>query len=340
VANNTNNTLKKISVVVPTYNRQDNLKRTLDGLSIQTFLTEFPSQMEVVVVSDGSTDGTADFVPEYAKTAPYALNFVQQENGGPSRARNRGITEATGEVIIFIDDDVEPTPDLVLRHWSHHAQDAKIAVVAPMVQADDRRWKEPVWVAWEHTMLEKQYYMLRSKQWETVGPHHFYSGNASVRREHLNAVNGFDICFTRQEDVELAQRLEAQCGVHFAYDDEAKGMHRPERTLASWLKIPRAYGQFDIQRALRDPKNWQVVQHQAWSGRNRLHRLCARLLFAFPALLNPLRTLFLHVAEIIYKVKRPVISSALLSIAYNLTYLEGAATELPGGWRELAQKVK
>jgi glycosyltransferase involved in cell wall biosynthesis len=339
--------MPKVSVVVPTYNRKENLKRTLDGLAQQTFLTQSPqsssrveNEMEVVVVSDGSTDGTVEFIAEYAKTLPYTLHFVQQENGGPSRARNRGITEATGEVVVFIDDDVEPVPELVARHWSHHEKDEKIAVVAPMVQADDRRWKEPVWIAWEHAMLEKQYHMLRHNLWGGVGPNHFYSGNASVRREHLNAVNGFDIGFTRQEDVELAQRLVAQCGVHFTYDDLAKGMHRPERTFASWLKIPRAYGQFDIQRATRDAKDWEVVQHQAWSGRNRLHQLCARVLFVAPALLNPLRAFFLNAAKLLYALKKPTASSALLSMSYNLTYLEGAANELPGGWRELAQKVK
>jgi hypothetical protein len=189
-------------------------------------------------------------------------------------------------------------------------------------------------------MLEKQYHMLRNNLWGGVGPNHFYSGNASVRRAHLNAVNGFDTGFTRQEDVELAQRLEAQCGVHFAYDDLARGMHRPERTFASWLKIPRAYGQFDIQRATRDAKDWEVVAHQAWSGRNQLHKICARALFVAPALLNPLRALFLNAAKMLYALKKTSASSALLSMSYNLTYLEGAANELPGGWCELAKKVK
>ena len=91
--------------------------------------------------------------------------------------------------------------------------------------------REPAWIAWEHAMLEKQYTAWRTGEWQGCGPHHFYSGNASLRREHLIAVGGFDEQFPRQEDVELAVRLERQRGVQFVYDAAGAGHPPPPAPL-------------------------------------------------------------------------------------------------------------
>ena len=74
-------------MVVPTFNRVDSLRRTLDGLTRQTLT---PDRFDVVVVSDGSTDGTLEFLTNYANGAPFELQPLEQPNAGPSRARNRG----------------------------------------------------------------------------------------------------------------------------------------------------------------------------------------------------------------------------------------------------------
>lgn len=210
-----------LSVVIPTFNRKDSLRVTLDGLARQSCS---PDSFEAIVVSDGSTDGTSALLAEYAQTASFALRPITQENGGPARARNRGIREARGAVVVFLDDDVEPVPDFLIRHAAHHAGADKEVVIGPMLPDPALQWQEPPWIAWEHAMLEKQYTAWRTGEWEGCGPHHFYSGNASVRREHLQAVGGFDEHFPRQEDVELAVRLERQCGVRFVHDPQARGV--------------------------------------------------------------------------------------------------------------------
>src|SRR5690242_8167475 len=94
-----------VSVVIPTYNRCESLKRTLEGLARQDYPT---IDFEVIVVSDGSTDKTEEVLKTYAVAAPFRLRFFTQANSGPSVARNRGVQESTGEVIVFLDDDVEP----------------------------------------------------------------------------------------------------------------------------------------------------------------------------------------------------------------------------------------
>ena len=100
-----------ISVVLPTYNRLNQLKLVLAGLEKQTYpLDEF----EVVVVSDGSTDGTHEYL-ETMQT-PLQLRSIQQQNGGVATARNNGFSQAASDLILFIDDDVVPAPMLIEEH--------------------------------------------------------------------------------------------------------------------------------------------------------------------------------------------------------------------------------
>ncbi len=311
-----------LSVVIPTFNRKDSLRLTLDGLARQTYPQDC---FEVVVVSDGSTDGTVDFLAAYA--APYALRPLTQSNAGPARARNRGVQEATGDVIVFLDDDVEPVPDFLALHAARHIGSDETVVIAPMLPDPALHGREPAWIAWEHAMLEKQYTAWRTGEWGGCGPHHFYSGNSSLRRAHLIAVGGFDEQFPRQEDVELAFRLERERGVRFVYEPAARGLHRPRRSFASWLAVPYAYGQLDVVRARRGDANWGVVRH-GYHARNVLTRLLARLALAVPALSRPLRSLLLFAAQSAYRLHRSGPAFAALSALYNLRYLEGARSEI------------
>lgn len=93
----------RVSAVVPTFNRRRYIRRALDSILAQTAPVS-----EVVVVDDGSTDGTADAVEAwYGKS----VRVIRQENTGVSGARRRGILEAHGEWIAFLDSDDEWTPD-------------------------------------------------------------------------------------------------------------------------------------------------------------------------------------------------------------------------------------
>ena len=313
-----------LSVVIPTFNRKDSLRVTLDGLARQTYPRD---AFEAVVVSDGSTDGTDALLAEYARDAPFALRPIAQANGGPARARNRGLAEARGTVVVFLDDDVEPVPDSLARHAAHHTSENKEVVIAPMLPDPALAWREPPWIAWEHAMLEKQYAAWRTGEWRSCGPHHFYSGNASLRRSHLQAVGGFDENFPRQEDVELAVRLERLCGVRFVYDAAAPGIHRPRRRFASWLAVPHAYGQLDVVRARRGDTSWETVRH-GYHARNVLTRRLADLALAAPPLSAPLRALLLGAATLAYRAHRAGPAFAALSVIYNLRYLEGAQAEI------------
>ena len=313
-----------ISVIIPTYNRQSSLKITLDGLAKQTYPC---AEFEAVVVSDGSTDGTNEFLEEYARAAPYVLRPIVQANGGPARARNRGIEEAGGQIVVFLDDDVEPIPGFLDAHMAHHASDDKVVAIGPMSPDPARRGAEPPWIAWEHAMLQKQYHNLTTGVWKSAGPQHFYTGNASMRREHLTAVGGFDVNFKRQEDVEMAYRMRRDRGVRFVFDPTADGVHRPLRSYASWLGVAASYGQLDVTRARAGDVDWNVVR-KSYHDRSRPTRMIASLVMAAPPLSAPVHGLLRAGFGLAHRLGRAGMAIGALSVIYNVRYLESAQQEL------------
>src|SRR6185436_8232798 len=92
-----------VSVVIPTFNRRRQLEATLEGLAAQT---DLPVAVEVIVVSDGSTDGTDEWLRSGATPLPVVACY--QPNSGPAAARNHGIATAEGRLVVFLDDDVVP----------------------------------------------------------------------------------------------------------------------------------------------------------------------------------------------------------------------------------------
>jgi GT2 family glycosyltransferase len=318
----------KLSVVIPTYNRLESLKNTLRGLSAQNY-----PNFEVIIIDDGSTDGTSEFMSALSSSMP--LKVISQRNGGPSKARNRGVEEALGEIIVFIDDDTEPEFDFLSKHAELHREMNSLAVIGPMVC--DKSRKEPVWIAWEHAMLQKQYTALERREWWPPGPNHFYTGNASLRREDFLAVGGFDLSFTRQEDVELAFRLQKERGVGFHFAPETAVIHRPLRTFESWQRVPLAYGALDVERARRGDVSWELVRH-GFAGRSVLTRTLIKTEWAAPLLSPALRLALRFGATFLHRLGLVRPACAMLSALYNLLYLDGARVAL-GGLRALKEAV-
>jgi glycosyltransferase involved in cell wall biosynthesis len=96
-----------VSVIIPTYNRANTVPETIDSVLEQTY-----SNLEVIVVDDGSKDNTQEVLRGYGTR----IRNIQQENAGQMVARNRGIQEASGEIICFLDSDDLWLPRCVERH--------------------------------------------------------------------------------------------------------------------------------------------------------------------------------------------------------------------------------
>ncbi len=239
----------KISVVLPTYNRLARLKQVLAGLERQTYpLADF----EVVVVSDGSSDGTHEFLE--GMDTPINLNVVVQSNQGVSMARNCGVDEAKGEIILFIDDDVVPKEALVAEHMRlHEAYGGDLVVLGTVLPPPD--FPLSPWSQWEQVKLLEMYEALSSGAVE-ISARHYFSGNSSMPRKLFLACGGFDPEFRRAEDLEFGYRLGGCDGVRFMFNEEAAGYHYSERSFASWINIPYVYGRNFVLFATRKGQGW------------------------------------------------------------------------------------
>jgi GT2 family glycosyltransferase len=320
-----------LSVVIPTYNRKESLLIALDALKRQTLPVE---RFEVIVVSDGGTDGTAEAV--HAREYPYRLRFMEQPNSGPSAARNNGARAACGQVVVFLDDDIEPVAEFLEVHARAHEADPCLALIGPQSMPPGEWF--PVWIAWEHRMLERQYARFRAGEWE-AGPNNLYSGNFSVRRSHLLEAGGFDEKFKRQEDVELGFRL-AALGLRFRLDLRANGYHRPERTFESWYTTPYLYGIRDVQMA-RDKGQAQALAlaRKHYRERNRLTRLMAKLCIGRRGVELATLGLLKRAVPLMDRIGLRRAALTLCSLTFNLRYLQGMAEEM-GGARAMWERMK
>ena len=88
-----------VSVIIPVYNVEKYLRRCLDSVVGQTY-----KDLEIILVDDGSTDGSTEICEEYAKKDS-RIRFLRKQNGGLSSARNAGLLVATGEYVTFVDSD-------------------------------------------------------------------------------------------------------------------------------------------------------------------------------------------------------------------------------------------
>lgn len=89
----------KISIIVPIYNAEQYLKKCISSVMSQTY-----SNWELILINDGSTDGSSNIINMMAETDDRII-AIHQENMGPGKTRNRGIERATGEYIVFLDSD-------------------------------------------------------------------------------------------------------------------------------------------------------------------------------------------------------------------------------------------
>jgi glycosyltransferase involved in cell wall biosynthesis len=309
-----------LSVVVPSYNRRAGIERLLRALGEQTLPFD---RFEVVVVDDGSTDGTSAALTSL--TPPYRLRLLEQANAGPAAARNAGLHHAEGRTIVFLDDDVVPDPVLLEAHVAAQGDAEDLVVVGPMYPPTD--WPRSVWVRWEERQLLKQYDAM-DRGLYTCTPRQFYTGNASAPRALLLSAGGFDARFKRAEDVELAFRLWAM-GARFHFEPDAAVLHYASRSFASWRRTPYQYGQYDVVMGREKGINTfelaceEFERRHAWS--RRLTRTCVGRPWREPAIMS----LFLA-ATLADRIGLEQAASFALSAIFNVQYWQGASDELGG----------
>lgn len=208
-----------VSVAIPTHSRLDVLPEVLDALDAQRGAPDF----EVLVVDDGSTDGTADFLA--ARRSPRPLRWFVQENRGPAAARNLAVREARGARVALLGDDTVPDPGWLAAHEAAHARrgfDPRLAVIG-YTGWHPRMRRTPFLDYLNEQGLQFGYGLIRDP--ENVPFNFFYTSNLSLARERL-LEEPFDEGFPYPawEDIETAWRLAGR-GLHIVYEAAARVAH-------------------------------------------------------------------------------------------------------------------
>lgn len=206
-------TALQISVIIPTHNRGKVLSRALQTIFRQTCP---PNAFEVIVVVDGSTDGTTEMLRQFHPACKFLV--LEQPNRGQAAARNAGARAACGDLILFLDDDMLCVPNLVAEHMRAHVSGDRQVVFGPVYVAPG----SPSTLATRRTGLEAERWSKRlRREGGTFPADAFVGANTSVWRATFLELGGFDEEFRHAlEDVELGLRF-WQAGLHFRFHEAA-----------------------------------------------------------------------------------------------------------------------
>ena len=175
-----------VSIVIPTYNRKHIISRAIDSVLNQTY-----DHFEILVVDDGSTDGTSEFLKNrYKKT----IRVIFQENQGASAARNKGIESARGKFVAFLDSDDQWLHTKLETQISFLEENPSVALLCARTYRADNPSKV-------NTYLSEA---ITGDLFSTLYTHSFVSTpTVVVKKEVLEQVGGFDTRYVSAEDFDL-----------------------------------------------------------------------------------------------------------------------------------------
>ncbi|WP_340677481.1 glycosyltransferase [Paraglaciecola sp.] len=273
-----------ISVIIPTYNYQHILQKTLDSLVDQSL---DKNRYEVIVVDDGSSDNTRNFVETYQ--ANIALRYFFQEDSGfqVAKARNVGITHATFNRILFLDSGMVAAPDLLVQHYQWAQNDNQVVLVGlsyGVYEFSDDNHQLILDIFSQNdlattfsimkkclTLYDCRYHYLESIKFDssklTIPWILCWTGQLSCSTEILSQIGGFDEWFNSWggEDVELGLRL-FKIGCQFHFLAEMYALHYPHnkdpesKQLSAKANIEYIHDKHNLPATkLMKEHNWQEI---------------------------------------------------------------------------------
>lgn len=197
-----------ISVVIPLYNKEQSIASTL-----QTVLNQTYQDFEIVIVNDGSTDHS---VEEITKVLDPRIRLIHQENAGVSAARNRGIEEAKGEYIAFLDADDEWKPDYLKTQYELTQKYPECSVFACNYEFKDTQGKVTPTIIRKLPFKGKN--GILSNYFEVASCSHppICSISIMVKKNAIQSIGGFPIGIKSGEDLLTWARLAVNGKIAYA----------------------------------------------------------------------------------------------------------------------------
>ena len=215
--------LPSFSIIIPTYQRQKTVCESVRSLGALSY----GGSIEVIVVVDGSTDGSAEALARLNIGLP--MQIIEQANAGAGAARNRGAAAATGDILLFLDDDMMVEADLVAQHARTYRDGAADAVIGEIAldRGSSKGFLTDNFASW----------LASCRTGDCIGPFDIWTSQLSVRREVFEALGGFDEALTHKsafamEDADFGARLLAKFPVR--HNPRAIARHR-------YVVTPRDY---------------------------------------------------------------------------------------------------
>ena len=220
-----------ISIIIPTYNGQDKLKGLVTSLTEQTF-----QDFETIFVIDGSTDNSEELLNSLSGQL-VNCKIVKRANGGRSKARNSGVSEASGDLLLFFDDDMRPVPEVVSRHISHHEKFEDSILVGNQLEniakctTDIQKYKAQLSRKWMNNLAQTQ----KKLNHPFITAAHF-----SISKKLFLKLGGFDEELTDTEDYDLAVRAIKE-SIPIYFKKEIIAWHDDLITCKSYILRQREY---------------------------------------------------------------------------------------------------
>lgn len=273
----------RFSVIVPTHERRRTVVRNIRALDRQTF-----RDFEAIVVVDGSTDGTAQALREL--DVSFTLTVIEQPNKGVAAARIAGTAAAGGEILLYIDDDMEADPEMLTEHQRSHDEGFDYVLGDLPLHPDSPRnllsWGVGYWARTRRERLEAA--------GNELGLDDLLTGQMSVSRQAFERVGGFDAGFTKEDglvpsgDVDFGYRI-LKAGFRATFNPKAISYQYYDVDPGEYLSRAYDIGSSEQELVIKHPEQAKKLERAPAFHTHRSRCVFGPLIAAPDAVLGPLR---------------------------------------------------
>jgi len=327
---------RKLTVIVATRDRGASLLQLLRDLDHQTVPV---SDWEIVVVDDGSREPVGPTLDHLHLRV--ALRHIRTAGIGQAGARQAAAALATGDVLLFVDDDMRVGETFLAAHLAAHDATER-AVVLGRIDPSPSLAKMPLFERYHARQLARWRDAVLSGTRRPRGME-LCTGNASVTRVDFEAAGGFTTSLMRSEDRELGLRLEKRGGT-VVYADAARSVHCSDHDDAEvWLRRAYLYGQYDHRISVIHPDVPDAHPMRYWPLLAPVSRPVVKLSLLAPRVGRWISRASWRVAMWCDRIGATAVALNLTALTFAQEYFRGLREEVgprPTAWRRFTQAVR